>query len=449
MQITTIGIDLAKTVFQVHAVDLDGATVIRKRLRRAEVLSFVSGLEPCLIGMEACATSHYWGRELAKFGHTVKLMPPAYVKPYVKRGKNDATDAEAICEAVTRPNMRFVPVKSADQQAVLMLHRARALLIRQQTMLAIAFRAHLAEFGIVVPQGIRHVRTLVERVFGEDAIDLPALARTALRPLVAQLMELRLQIKTIEKELLAWHRTSQESRRLETIPGVGSILTGMFEGYRLERGMVDREGNEVEDRIYNQKDFDRTLVLDDRTKLVAKKVTDFLKESGDRFQKTIVFCVDEEHAARMRQALINENKDLCDQNHQYVMRITGSDGEGQAQLGNFLDPEVRYPVIVTTSRLLSTGVDAQTCRLIVLDRPVGSMTEFKQIVGRGTRVHEDTRKFYFTLMDFRGATNHFADPEFDGEPVQIYEPGEGDPVAPPDNLPPIVNSGDKLCQMAA
>jgi transposase len=156
-------------VFQVHAVDADGATVLRKRLRRAEVLSFASGLEPCLIGMEACATSHYWARELAKFGHTVKLMPPAYVKPYVKRGKNDATDAEAICEAVTRPNMRFVPVKSADQQAVLMLHRTRALLIRQQTMLANAFRAHLAELGIVVPQGIRHVRALIERVFGEGA----------------------------------------------------------------------------------------------------------------------------------------------------------------------------------------------------------------------------------------------------------------------------------------
>ena len=216
MQITTIGIDLAKTVFQVHAVDADGATVLRKRLRRAEVLSFASGLEPCLIGMEACATSHYWARELAKLGHTVKLMPPAYVKPYVKRGKNDTTDAEAICEAVTRPNMRFVPVKSADQQAVLMLHRTRALLIRQQTMLANAFRAHLAEFGIVVPQGISHVRTLIERVFGEgaDAIDLPDLARIALRPLVTQLMELRLQIKAIEKELLAWHRTSQEVREL-------------------------------------------------------------------------------------------------------------------------------------------------------------------------------------------------------------------------------------------
>ena len=217
-----------------------------------------------------------------------------------------------------------------------------------------------------------------------------------------------------------------------------------IEGYRPEAGTVDRDGNEIEDRIYNQKDFDRTLVLDERTKLVAAKVTAFLKESGDRFQKTIVFCVDEEHAARMRQALINANKDLCDENHRYVMRITGSDGEGQAQLGNFIDPESRYPVIVTTSRLLSTGVDAQTCRLIVLDRPVGSMTEFKQIVGRGTRVHEDTRKFYFTLMDFRGATNHFADPEFDGEPVQIYEPGEDDPITPPEDEPPITTDEDPL-----
>ncbi|MGA8760534.1 MAG: DEAD/DEAH box helicase family protein, partial [Stellaceae bacterium] len=217
-----------------------------------------------------------------------------------------------------------------------------------------------------------------------------------------------------------------------------------IEGYRPEAGAVDREGNEIEDRIYNQKDFDRTLVLDERTKLVAAKVSEFLKESGDRFQKTIVFCVDEEHAARMRQALVNENKDVCDENHRYVMRITGSDGEGQAQLGNFIDPESRYPVIVTTSRLLSTGVDAQTCRLIVLDRAVGSMTEFKQILGRGTRVHEDTRKFYFTLMDFRGATNHFADPEFDGEPMQIYEPGETDPITPPDDEPPISTDDERV-----
>ncbi len=214
------------------------------------------------------------------------------------------------------------------------------------------------------------------------------------------------------------------------------------EGYRPETGQLDRDGNEVEDRIYNTKDFDRTLVLDDRTKLVARKVTAFLKESGDRFQKTIVFCVDQEHAARMRQALINENADLVDGNHRYIMRITGSDTEGKAQLGNFIDPESKYPALVTTSRLLSTGVDAQTCRLIVLDREVGSMTEFKQIVGRGTRVHEDTRKFYFTLIDFRGATSHFADPEFDGEPVQIYEPGDDDPMTPPDDIPPADDDDD-------
>jgi type I restriction enzyme, R subunit len=216
------------------------------------------------------------------------------------------------------------------------------------------------------------------------------------------------------------------------------------QGYRPEKGQLDREGEEVEDRIYNTKDFDRTLVLDDRTKLVAQKVSEFMKQSGDRMAKTIVFCVDQEHAARMRQALINENADLVAQNHRYVMRITGNDKEGLDQLGNFIDPEAAYPVIVTTSRLLSTGVDAQTCRLIVLDRDVGSMTEFKQIVGRGTRVHEDTHKLFFTVMDFRGSTSHFADPEFDGEPVQIYQPGPDDPITPPDDLQPTGDDGETL-----
>jgi len=215
------------------------------------------------------------------------------------------------------------------------------------------------------------------------------------------------------------------------------------EGYRPEQGQVDRVGEPVEDRIYNVKDFDRSLVIEERTALVAKKVSEFLRESGDRYQKAIVFCVDQEHAARMRQALINENADLVAEHPRYVMRITGSDAEGQAQLGNFIDPESSHPVLVTTSRLLSTGVDAQTCRLIVLDREVGSMTEFKQIVGRGTRVHEDSRKYYFTLIDFRGATSHFADPDFDGEPVQVYEPGEGDPVDPP-GLPPTDEEGGAL-----
>ena len=216
------------------------------------------------------------------------------------------------------------------------------------------------------------------------------------------------------------------------------------QGYRPEKGQLDRDGEEVGDRIYNTKDFDRVLVLDDHTRTVARKVSDYLRESGDRFQKTILFCVDQEHAARLRQALINENPDLCAANHRYAMRITGNDKEGQDQLSNFIDPESKYPVLVTTSRLLTTGVDAQTCRLIVLDREVGSMNEFKQIVGRGRRVHEDTRKFYFTLMDFRGATNHFADPDFDGEPVQIYEPGEFDPITPPDDLAPPTDSDEPI-----
>jgi type I restriction enzyme, R subunit len=203
-------------------------------------------------------------------------------------------------------------------------------------------------------------------------------------------------------------------------------------GYRPKRGEVDKDGREIEDRQYNQKDFDRALVIDERTLRVARWITEYLKSSGDRLQPTIVFCVDTEHALLMRQALINENQDLVQQHPNYVMRITGNDSEGMLQLDNFIDPLQPMPVIVTTSRLLSTGVDVQTCRLIVLDREVGSMTEFKQIVGRGTRLHADTGKEYFTLVDFRQATNHFADPEFDGEPVQIYEPSEDDPPLPPD-----------------
>jgi type I restriction enzyme R subunit len=204
------------------------------------------------------------------------------------------------------------------------------------------------------------------------------------------------------------------------------------QGYRPKRGEVDDYGREIEDRQYNQKDFDLNLVIDERTRRVARWITAYLKASGDRQQKTIVFCVDTEHALLMRQALINENQDLMQQHPNYVMRITGNDSEGMLQLDNFIDPLEPMPVIVTTSRLLSTGVDVQTCKLIVLDREVGSMTEFKQIVGRGTRLHADTGKEYFTLVDFRQATNHFADPDFDGEPVQIYEPGENDPPLPPE-----------------
>ncbi|SDW21285.1 type I restriction enzyme, R subunit [Nitrosomonas communis] len=192
-------------------------------------------------------------------------------------------------------------------------------------------------------------------------------------------------------------------------------------GWRPDKGMVDKYGHEIEDRIYNQRDFDRTLVLEQRTRLVARKITDFLKQTH-RFDKTIVFCENIDHAERMRQALVNENADLVTQNSKYVMRITGDSEEGKNELDNFIFPESKYPVIATTSKLMSTGVDAQTCKLIVLDQRIQSMTEFKQIIGRGTRINEDYGKYYFTIIDFKKATELFADPDFDGDPVQIYTP---------------------------
>jgi type I restriction enzyme R subunit len=201
-------------------------------------------------------------------------------------------------------------------------------------------------------------------------------------------------------------------------------------GWRPDRGMLDKHGNEIEDRIYNQKDFDRSLVLEKRTELVAKKVSDFLKQTN-RFDKTIVFCDNIDHAERMRQALVNENADMVAQSSKYIMRITGDNEEGKLELDNFIFPESKYPVIATTSKLMTTGVDAQTCKLIVLDQRIQSMTEFKQIIGRGTRINEDYDKFYFTIMDFKKATELFADPTFDGDPVQIYEPtGDQSPVQP-------------------
>ncbi|HXU29160.1 MAG TPA: type I restriction-modification enzyme R subunit C-terminal domain-containing protein, partial [Thermoanaerobaculia bacterium] len=199
-------------------------------------------------------------------------------------------------------------------------------------------------------------------------------------------------------------------------------------------GQTDKYGHVIEDREYNDRDFDRNLVLEQRTTLVAAKITEFLKAT-DRFAKTIVFCEDVDHAERMRQALVNANPDLAAANSKYVMRITGDNDEGKAQLDNFIDPEKIYPVIATTSRLMSTGVDAQTCRLIVLDRRIGSMTEFKQIIGRGTRIREDYGKLYFTIMDFKRATALFADPTFDGDPVQIYEPKPDETPVPPDDPP--------------
>jgi type I restriction enzyme R subunit len=207
-----------------------------------------------------------------------------------------------------------------------------------------------------------------------------------------------------------------------------------LEGWRPERGKTDKYGQLIEDREYNETDFDRNLILEKRTEVVAAKITEFLKAT-DRFAKTIVFCENIDHAERMRQALVNANADLAAANSRYVMCITGDNDEGKTQLDNFIDPESTFPVIATTSQLMSTGVDAQTCRLIVLDKRIHSMTEFKQIIGRGTRINEDYNKFFFTIMDFRRATALFADPNFDGDPVQVYEPKPGESPVPPEERP--------------
>jgi type I restriction enzyme, R subunit len=197
------------------------------------------------------------------------------------------------------------------------------------------------------------------------------------------------------------------------------ILDRDVEGYRPEKGKRDKYGFEIEDREYNIKDFDKNLVIENRTEIVAKKVSDYLKKNNSRFAKTIFFCVDIEHAERMRQALVNENGDLVTENPKYIMRITGDNEEGKAELDNFIDPASKYPVLVTTSKLMTTGVDAQTCQFIVLDANINSMIEFKQIIGRGTRIREDYGKQYFTIIDFRGVTKLFADPDFDGDPVSV------------------------------
>jgi len=223
MQITTIGLDIAKHVFQLHALNTEGEVMLRRRLRRGEVIPFFSALPPCVVGMEACSTAHHWARDLMALGHDVRLMPPTYVKPYVKRGKNDAADAEAICEAVQRPTMRFVPVKSAEQQSVLMLHRSRDLLIRQRTMLANAIRAQCAEFGIIAAQGIAKLHELLGLIVDPAEQRIPPLARDCLVVLARQLHDLQRHIGEIDRAIHAWHRANKTSRRLETIPGIGPI----------------------------------------------------------------------------------------------------------------------------------------------------------------------------------------------------------------------------------
>ncbi len=223
-QISTIGLDIAKSVFQVHGIDETGGVVVRRQLKRRRVLPFFAKLSRCLVGLEACATSHHWARELEKLGHEVKLMPPRYVKPYVKRNKNDAADAEAICEAVQRPTMRFVPIKTAEQQSVLMLHRTRRLFVRQRTTLINAIRAHMAEFGIVAGVGRNGVEVLLGLIIKGEDERIPAAARECLMALAAQLELVKRQILEADRRVLAWHRTNKTSKRLEAIPGVGPLI---------------------------------------------------------------------------------------------------------------------------------------------------------------------------------------------------------------------------------
>ena len=223
-RITTIGFDIAKSVFQVHGVDAVGKVVIRRQLKRRYVLAFFQKLPACLVGIEACASSHHWSRELQALGHTVRLMPPAYVKPYVKRQKNDMADAEAICEAVTRANMRFVETKTPEQQGCLMLHRTRHLFIRQQTAVINSIRAHLAEFGIVAPVGRNGVEELLNIVADRNDKRMPEVARACLVALGAQLRMLKTQVLQFDRLITAWHRSNETSKRLDEIPGVGPAL---------------------------------------------------------------------------------------------------------------------------------------------------------------------------------------------------------------------------------
>lgn len=225
------------------------------------------------------------------------------------------------------------------------------------------------------------------------------------------------------------------------------VSTSVDDSWRPTKGLTDKYGYEVEDRIYNLRDYDRHLVIDGRTQIVAKRISDYLKKV-DRLAKTIVFCVDIDHANRMRQALINENADLVAKHPNYVVKITGDDDIGKRELDNFMDVEERFPVIATTSKMLTTGVDTKMVKLIVLEANIGSMTEFKQIIGRGTRIREAEGKVYFTIMDFRKATNLFADPDFDGEPVQIYEPGPEEDVVPPDVIEAVVEAAAEAARKA-
>jgi len=228
MKITTIGIDLAKNVFQVHGVDEGGKAVLRKQLKRKDVVSLFANLEPCLIGMEACGGAHYWARKLAALGHTVRLMAPQFVKPYVKTNKSDRNDAEAICEAVARPNMRFVPVKTGEQQAVLSVHRARQGFVKARTAQANQIRGLLAEFGIVIPKGMGHIAKRLPEILEDGENGVPGMMRELLQRLGENLKDMDGQVGELERQIKLWHRDNEQSRKLEAIAGIGPITASAY-----------------------------------------------------------------------------------------------------------------------------------------------------------------------------------------------------------------------------
>lgn len=278
-KVSTIGLDLAKKVFQVHGIDEAGHVLVRRQLRRSEVLKFFAKLSPCLVGMEACGSAHYWARELTKLGHTVRLIPASAVKPYVKRGKkNDATDAAAICEAVGRPHMQFVPIKTEEQQAVLMLHRTREMLVRQRTMLINATRAHLAELGIVAGLGFAAFKTLLPVVYDESDPTLPALARKALKLLAKQIDEASDRIRALEDAIMAWHKTNADSQRLATIPNIGPITAS---------AIVATVGDAK--RFVSSRNFSSWLgLVPSQNSTGGKTALGRITKAGDRYLRTLL-----------------------------------------------------------------------------------------------------------------------------------------------------------------
>lgn len=277
-KITTIGIDLAKSIFQLHAIDETGGVVLQKALKRREMITFFTKLPPCLIGLEACSSAHHWGRMLRQLGHDVRLIPPAYVKPYVRRQKNDAADAAAICEAVGRPTMRFVPIKTEEQQAALMLHRARSLLLSQRTALICAIRGHMAELGLVAPRAVRNMDALLNVLADETDESLPPLARVAIKPLAGQLGLIDIQIACLNREIQKWHQANAVSQRLASIPGVGPITASAIAATVAEPSM-----------FASAREFSAYLGLAPRQHSSAGKTKlGRVSKMGDRYIRTLL-----------------------------------------------------------------------------------------------------------------------------------------------------------------